>query len=209
MYFTICSADYVAYHADAHTRAIFSHSNTRDAINLSIEGLVTAGATECEFTRSIALVARKIADDLESGQVRVGHQFAACLAGAAVSVFLSYWTVRPHPIPPISHIHLTLIKIPPGPTTPPCTRIPPQPHRRRRRPSLPLRIYRGPLLLAHPDLPRIRRLCQHAPIHHLLRISLEMPPRVDRTRERAYPPEDDVGIPLPMDSVDQEHVRCS
>ena len=95
MYFTICSQDYITYHSDAHIRAIVTHSNTRDAINLSIESLITAGATQSDCTRSIALLVRRIADDLECKQPQVAHRFAAWLAGAAVSVFLSYWTVRP------------------------------------------------------------------------------------------------------------------
>ena len=93
MYFTVCSSDYITYHADAHTRAILTHSNTRDAINLSIESLITAGATQSDFTRSIALVARQTADDLERKHAHIAHRFAACLAGVAVGVFLSYWTV--------------------------------------------------------------------------------------------------------------------
>ena len=108
MYFTICGSDYITYHADAHTRAILTHSNTRDAINLSIESLITAGATHSEFTRSIALVVREISDHLDCKQPQVAHRFAACLAGAAVRVFLSYWTVRPT-LFPCSHIHLRLI----------------------------------------------------------------------------------------------------
>ena len=46
MHFTICSQDYITYHSNAHTRTILTHSNTRDAINLSMQGLITAGATE-------------------------------------------------------------------------------------------------------------------------------------------------------------------
>ena len=97
MYFTICSSDYITYHADAHTRAILAHSNTCDAIKLSIENLITAGATQFHFTRSIALVVRRIADQLERKQPEVAHQFAAHLAGAAVGMFLSYWTVSSTP----------------------------------------------------------------------------------------------------------------
>ena len=96
MYFTICSSDYIAYHADAHTRAILSHSNTRNAINLSIETLITAGATQSDCARSIALV-RKISDDLEPKHAQIGHRFSAPLAGTTVKMFLSYWTVRATP----------------------------------------------------------------------------------------------------------------
>ena len=102
MHFTICSQDYITYHSNAHTRTILTHSNTRDAINLSMQGLITAGATEFDFTCSIALVARRIADQLERKKPQVAHRFAAHFAGAAVGVFLSYWTVRPsHLLPPM------------------------------------------------------------------------------------------------------------
>lgn len=109
MYFSICSSDYIAYHSDAQMRAILTHSNTRDALNLSIENLVTTGATQSDFTRTIALVVREISDLLEQKKPHVAHRFAANLAGAAVSVFLSYFTVRPSPI--LSHMHLRLTKI--------------------------------------------------------------------------------------------------
>lgn len=94
MNITICSPSYIAYHASTHTRAILSQSNSSGAVAMSIETLVTTAVAQAHYTRSVAIVARQIANRLKCEDAPLAHQFSECLADAVVAAFFAYWRVR-------------------------------------------------------------------------------------------------------------------
>lgn len=93
MNITICSPSYIAYHASKHTRAILSQSNSHDAVAMSIETLATTSVAQVDYTRSVAVVARQIANRLKCEDAPLAHQFTECLADAVVVAFFAYWRV--------------------------------------------------------------------------------------------------------------------
>lgn len=94
MHIAICNSNYLANHASAHTRAILSHSNSRAAVALSVESIVTAAVSQLHYTRSVAIVSKQIMNRLkcEAGP-QLAHKFTECLVDAVGGVFFAYWRV--------------------------------------------------------------------------------------------------------------------
>ncbi|KJA19357.1 hypothetical protein HYPSUDRAFT_204584 [Hypholoma sublateritium FD-334 SS-4] len=92
MQFTICSSDYIAYHASALTRAVLA--NSRRAMNMVVESLVTTAVAQLEYTRSVAILSRQISNRLRCEDALLAHKFTEGMADAVVGAFFAYWAER-------------------------------------------------------------------------------------------------------------------
>lgn len=93
MHFKICCFEDIRYHASAHARAVLA--NSRDAVDMVVESLMSAALMDIVYTRSIALVAISVEERLAYASATLSRKFSDCLADAVMVAFMRYWEVRP------------------------------------------------------------------------------------------------------------------
>ena len=93
MHFKICCLEDVDYHALAHARAVLA--NSRDAVDMVVESLMSAAFMDIAYTRSIALVASSVDDRLAYESPSLSRKFSDRLADEVMVAFMRYWEVLP------------------------------------------------------------------------------------------------------------------
>ena len=85
----VCNHSHIAYHAMVFTNSIVSG----DEITMIVKKFIMTGATQQDYTRSVAHVARQVTNRLRSANVALADKFTHFLSKTAVALFLAYWKV--------------------------------------------------------------------------------------------------------------------
>ncbi len=85
----ICNHSHIVYHAMVFTNSITSE----DKITVIVKKLIMTGATQQDYTRSVANLARQVTNRLRCTNVALADKLTHFLSKTAVALFLAYWKV--------------------------------------------------------------------------------------------------------------------
>ncbi|KAF8172674.1 hypothetical protein BJ912DRAFT_1047195 [Pholiota molesta] len=86
--FSICSLYDIESNGTALAHIILADKNAMDAV---IESLNTTAVSQIEYTRSIAILARHIEDNLDAIDIDLAAEFRERLTDEAISTYISFW----------------------------------------------------------------------------------------------------------------------